>query len=60
MDMSIATSLVAAKSANTQHSMQIAITKKSHEMQTDLISMLMQTAQAALPEGQGTQVNKTA
>lgn len=60
MDTDLASSLMAARSGQTHQSIQIAIVKKQHEMQTQLLDMLLQPAQAVLPPGQGTQVNKSA
>ena len=47
-------------SAKLQNSMQIAVFKKAHEMQTDLLETLMQTALSAPPPGQGVKVDKLA
>ena len=44
----------------TQNSVQIAVFKKAHEMQSDLLSTLMQTALSAPPPGQGLKVDKQA
>ena len=60
MDTDLASSLMTARTAQTQQSVQIAVFKKSHDMQTQLLDMLLQPAQAVLPPGQGTQVDKTA
>ena len=38
----------------------IAVMKKSHEMQMDLINMLSEVARSAPPPGQGTRVDKSA
>lgn len=47
-------------SVKLQNSVQIAVIKKAHEMQTDLIETLMQVSQAAPPPGQGTRIDKLA
>lgn len=60
MNTDLASSLMTARTAQTQHSVQVAIVKKQHDMQTQLLDMLLQPAQAALPAGQGAQVDKTA
>lgn len=60
MDTDLASSLMVARTAQTHQSVQIAVFKKSHDMQTQLLDMLLQPAQATLPPGQGTQVDKTA
>jgi len=60
MDTDLASSLMAARTAQTHQSVQIAIVKKQHDMQTQLLDMLLQPAQAVLPPGQGTAVDKSA
>ena len=60
MDTDLASSLMTARTAQTQQSVQIAVFKKQHDMQTQLLDMLLQPAQAVLPPGQGTQVDKSA
>lgn len=52
--------VMAMNSSKLQNSMQIAVFKKAHEMQTDLLETLMQTALAAPPPGQGVKVDKLA
>lgn len=52
--------LLTARTAMTQHSVQIAVVKKAHEMQTELLDTLMQTALAAPPPGQGLRIDKQA
>lgn len=52
--------MLAMNSARTQNSVQIAVLKKSHDMQADLINTLMQTALSAPPPGQGARVDKLA
>ena len=47
-------------SAKLQNSMQIAVFKKAHEMQTNLLETLMQTALSAPPPGQGVKIDKLA
>ena len=44
----------------TQNSVQIAVFKKAHEMQSDLLNSLMQTALSPPPPGQGIKVDKQA
>ena len=58
--MEIAETIIGMKSAQTHNLMQIAILKKSHEMQMDLINMLSEVARSAPPPGQGTRVDKSA
>jgi len=60
MNTDLATNLLTARTAATQNSVQIAVFKKAHEMQVDLINTLMQTALSAPPPGQGLRVDKQA
>ena len=60
MDTDLSMNLLAARSAMTQHSVQIAVVKKAHEMQTELIEMLMQSTVSPPPAGQGLKVDKQA
>jgi len=44
-----------------QNSVQIAVFKKTHDMQTDLLNTLMQVSQSAPPPpGMGTRIDKSA
>lgn len=60
MDTDLSMNLLAARAAMTHHSAQIAVIKKAHEMQTDLIKTLMQTALSPPPPGQGTRIDRSA
>jgi hypothetical protein len=60
MNTDLATNLLTARTSMTQQSVQIAVVKKAHDMQMDLINTLMQTALSAPPPGQGTRVDKQA
>ena len=60
MNTDLSTQMMQMNSMKLQNSVQIAVFKKAHEMQTDLINTLMQVSQAAPPPGQGTRVDKTA
>lgn len=60
MNTDLSTNLLTARTAMTQNSVQIAVFKKAHEMQTDLLNSLMQTALSAPPPGQGLKVDKQA
>ena len=60
MDTDLAMSMVAMRSTATQNSVQIAVFKKAHEMQTQLLETLMQTALSAPPPGQGIKLDKVA
>lgn len=56
----LAMQMMTMNTARTQNSVQIAVFKKQHEQQTDLINTLMQTALSAPPAGQGARVDKLA
>lgn len=60
MESDLATSLIAARTAGTQNTIQLAVLKKSHEMEMSLLQMVDQQARAAPPPGQGTKVDKLA
>ena len=58
--MDVATMMVNMLATRNQGLVNIAVMKKSHEMQMDLINMLSEVARSAPPSGQGTRVDKTA
>jgi hypothetical protein len=58
--MDVAETMINLQAVRTQSLAQIAVLKKSHEMQMDLISMLSEVARSAPPPGQGTRVDKSA
>ena len=58
--MDVAETMINLQAARTQSLVQIAVLKKSHEMQMDLINMLSEVARSAPPPGQGTRVDKNA
>lgn len=60
MNTDLAMQMIAMNTVQTQNSVQIAVFKKAHEMQTDLLDTLMQTALSAPPPGQGAKVDKLA
>ena len=60
MDLDLTSQLLTARSAGTQHSMSIAVLKKSHEMEMSLLQMVDEVARSAPPPGQGTKVDKLA
>lgn len=60
MDIDPVASVLAARTAATQNTIQLAVLKKSHEMELALLQMVDQQARAALPPGQGTRVDKVA
>lgn len=60
MNSDLSMQVLQMNSAKLQSSIQIAVFKKAHEMQTDLMETLMQVSQSAPPPGQGTRVDKLA
>jgi len=60
MDIDPVASVLAARSAGTQNTIQLAVLKKSHEMEMQLVNMVDQQVRAAPPAGQGTKVDKVA
>jgi hypothetical protein len=60
MNTDLSTQMLQMNSATLKNSVQIAVFKKAHEMQTDLVNTLIQVSQSAPPPGQGTRVDKTA
>ncbi len=60
MNSDLSTNLLTARTAMTQNSVQIAVFKKAHEMEANLLNSLMQTALSPPPPGQGTRVDKQA
>ncbi|RDE08802.1 putative motility protein [Pelagibacterium lacus] len=57
----IAVTALALKQAQTLHSAQIAMTRKQHEMEMDLVSMLADAVRnAPAPQGMGLQIDKRA
>ena len=60
MNTDLSTQIMQMNSTKLQNSMQIAVFKKAHEMQTDLLETLMQTALSAPPPGQGVKVDRLA
>lgn len=60
MNTDLSMQMLAMTTMATQNSVQIAVLKKSHEMQSDLLNTLMQTALAPPPPGQGIKVDKQA
>lgn len=52
--------MLAARTASTQNTIQLAVLKKSHEMEMSLVQMIDQQVRAAPPAGQGTRVDKVA
>ena len=60
MNTDLSTQIMQMNSSKLQNSMQIAVLKKAHEMQQDLVNTLIQVSQSAPPPGQGLRVDKTA
>ena len=60
MDVDPAAMMVGLMAAQTQQLTQIAVVKKQHEMEMDLISRLAEVAKAAPPPGTGTVLDRTA
>lgn len=60
MNTDLSTQMLQMNSATLKNSVQIAVFKKTHEMQTDLVNTLIQVSQSAPPPGQGVRVDKTA
>ena len=60
MNTDLSMQMMQMNATKLQNSMQIAVFKKAHEMQTDLVNTLIQVSQAAPPPGQGIKVDKTA
>lgn len=60
MNSDLSMQVLAMNTIQTQNSVQIAVFKKAHEMQTDLMNSLMQVSQSAPPPGQGVKVDKLA
>lgn len=60
MNTDLSMQVMQMNSAKLQTSMQVAVFKKAHDMQTDLLEKLMQKALSAPPPGQGMKVDKLA
>ena len=61
MGSDLQTQMVALQGARTQFSAQVAVVKKTHEMDMAAIAMVDSVARSAPPPpGQGTRVDKTA
>jgi len=58
--MDVAETMINLQAVRTQSLVQIAVMRKSHQMQMDLINMLSEVARSAPPPGQGTRVDKSA
>lgn len=60
MNSDLTMQMLATNTKATQNSVQIAVFKKAHDMQSDLLNNLMQTALSAPPPGQGLKIDKQA
>lgn len=52
--------MVTMRTAATQNSVQMAVFKKTHDMEAALLNSLLQSAPPAPPPGQGIKVDKQA
>lgn len=60
MSSDLTMQVMGMNSSKLQNSVQVAVFKKAHDMQTNLLETLMQTALSAPPPGQGIKVDKLA
>ena len=60
MNADLSTQMLAMNSLQTQNSVQIAVFKKQHDMQSELLNTLTQATLAPPPPGQGIKVDKQA
>lgn len=60
MNTDLSMQLLQMNSTRLQNSVQIAVFKKAHEMQADLVNTLIEVSQSAPPPGQGVKVDKLA
>lgn len=60
MNADLSMQMVQMNTVATQNTVQIAVFKKAHDMQSDLLNTLMQTALSAPPPGQGLKIDKQA
>ena len=60
MDIDPVASVLAARTAGTQGAIALAVLKKTHEMEMQLVNMVDQQVRAAPPPGQGAKVDKIA
>lgn len=60
MDNDLSTSLLTARTTMTQNSVQLAVLKKTHDMEASLLNALVQPVQSPPPAGQGVVVDKRA
>lgn len=60
MDMSIVTSLLAARQAGTRDAIALSVVKQQHEMEQGIANMLAEAVKSVPPPGQGGLVDKSA
>jgi hypothetical protein len=60
MDMSIVTSLLAARQSATRDAISMSVVKQQHQMEMNMVQMLTEAVENIPPPGQCAQVNKTA
>ncbi|KKC35830.1 hypothetical protein WH87_14745 [Devosia epidermidihirudinis] len=60
MNADLSMQMLAMSSAKTQSSVEIAVFKKMHDLQTATLETLMETALSAPPPGQGLKIDKLA
>lgn len=60
MNTDVSMQMLAVNTMATQNSVQIAVFKKSHDMESGLLNTLMQTALSAPPPGQGLKIDRQA
>ena len=60
MDLSVVTSLLAARQGATRDAMAMSMVKQQHEMELGIANMLAEAVKSAPPPGQGTLVDTSA
>ncbi len=60
MNTDLSTQMMAINTASTQNSVQLAVLKKQHDMQNELLTTLTQAALSPPPAGQGLKIDKQA
>lgn len=60
MNTDLSTQMMAINAASTQNSVQLAVLKKQHDMQNELLTTLTQAALSPAPAGQGIKIDKQA